>query len=69
MMLTPNSERDEVDEGGGDSGLPTALDISVKGQPDNRADEALNEALDYFRQEPVPVKKTRSLWPFRKRGA
>jgi|HubBroStandDraft_5_1064220.scaffolds.fasta_scaffold2437968_1 hypothetical protein len=65
-MQVPKSQERDFGEDKDPSGLPDSAKPSAEERPAPSAEDPLMEALEYFRQQPVPVKKARGLWPFKK---
>jgi hypothetical protein len=65
-MQLPEPQRRDMENDMGHSESRDPSESGVAEQAGKSQNDPLSEALDYFRQQPVPVKKSRGIWPFRK---
>jgi hypothetical protein len=63
-MQVPKSQESEFGEDKSRSDTPSSAKPAPEAGPN--AEDPLMDALEYFRHQPVPVKKARGLWPFKK---
>jgi hypothetical protein len=47
--------------------IPVAMATEVSKVAQSKEEETLTDALEYFRQQPVPTKIARGFWPFKKK--
>jgi hypothetical protein len=65
-MQVPNSLERKLGEDDGRNDTPASGISEPEESPSVKSEDPLMDALEYFRQQPVPVKKARRLWPFKK---
>ena len=65
-MKVPKSHERGFGEEESQSDMPDSPKEVSEEVSGTNIEDPLTEALEYFRQQPVPVKRTRSMWPFKK---
>jgi hypothetical protein len=65
-IQVPKSQESDYDEDLSHLDSPVSPQLNPSNLPGKSAEESLMEALEYFRNEPVPVKKSRGFWPFKR---